>query len=182
MICAFGWFLWLTASTVLNHMHCCIVALLIYTHAFNGPFSGLPRWASTRKAKPIWILLKQETVSGSGISWNICKSAPRSRQITMPAPHYSVFYRPDALPAAQPTASKHWRLKKHWRLSSADILSNKFCERLVEFGKLVIYVFRWSLSWSMSEWAMIWQQFLVAMLQVAWLYIPRLLDVTLSFI
>ena len=26
---------------------------------------------------------------------------------TMPAPHHSVFYRPDALPAAQPTASKH---------------------------------------------------------------------------
>jgi len=30
-------------------------------------------------------------VSGSGISWAICKSAPRSRQITMPAPHHSVF-------------------------------------------------------------------------------------------
>ena len=40
-----------------------------YTHQFNGPFPGLPRWASTRKIKPIWILLKQETVSGSGISW-----------------------------------------------------------------------------------------------------------------
>ena len=26
----------------------------------------------------------------------------------MPAPHHSVFYRPDALPATQPTASKHW--------------------------------------------------------------------------
>jgi len=36
-----------------------------------------------------------------------CKSAPRSRQITTPAPHHSVFYRPDALPVAQPTASKH---------------------------------------------------------------------------
>ena len=70
---------------------------------------GLPRWAGTRKVKPIWILLKQETVSGSGISWNICKSAPRSRQITMPTPHHSVFYRPDALPAAQPTASVHLR-------------------------------------------------------------------------
>ena len=47
--------------------------------------------------KPIWILLKQETVSGSGISWATCKSAPRSRQITTPAPHHTVFYRPDAL-------------------------------------------------------------------------------------
>ena len=30
-------------------------------------------------------------MSGSGISWAICKSAPSSRQITMPAPHHSVF-------------------------------------------------------------------------------------------
>ena len=29
---------------------------------------GLPRTAGTRKVKPIWILLKQETVSGIGIS------------------------------------------------------------------------------------------------------------------
>ena len=70
---------------------------------------GLPRWAGTRKVKPIWILLKQDTVSGSGISWAICKSAPCSRQITTPAPHHSVFYRPGALPAAQSTVSKNWR-------------------------------------------------------------------------
>jgi len=62
---------------------------------------GLPGWAGTRKVKPIWILLKQQTVSGSGISWAICKSAPCSRQTTTPAPHHSVFYRPDALPAAR---------------------------------------------------------------------------------
>ena len=63
-----------------------------HTHTrLTDNFPGLPRWAGTRKAKPIWILLKQETVSGSGISWNIWKSAPRSRQITMPAPHHSVF-------------------------------------------------------------------------------------------
>jgi len=89
---------WLT--TLYTHTHTHLTAL----------FPGLPRWAGTRKVKPIWILLKQETLSGSGISWAICKSAPRSRQITMPLPHHSVFYRPDALPAAQPTASKHWRL------------------------------------------------------------------------
>ena len=38
-------------------------------------------------------------MSGSGISWAVCKSAPHSREITMPAPHHSVFYRPDVLPA-----------------------------------------------------------------------------------
>jgi len=52
---------------------------------------GLPGWAGTRKVTPIWILLKQETVSGSDSSWVVCKFAPRSRQITTPAPHHSVF-------------------------------------------------------------------------------------------
>ena len=37
---------------------------------------------------------------------------------TTPAPHHSVFYRPDALPAAQPTASKHWRRS----IKSAEIM------------------------------------------------------------
>ena len=78
-----------------------------HTHPFNGPLSRTTRVSRYPKGKPIWILLKQETVSGSGICWAICKSAPRSRQITTPATHHSVFYRPDALPAAQPTASKH---------------------------------------------------------------------------
>ena len=52
-------------------------------------------------------LLEQEIVSGSGISWVICKSAPHSGQKTMPAPHHSVFYRLGALLANQTTASKH---------------------------------------------------------------------------
>jgi len=61
-----------------------------------------PGCAGTRNVKPIWILLKQKTVNDSGISWATCRSAPRHRQITTPAPrHHSVFYRPDALPATQ---------------------------------------------------------------------------------
>ena len=48
-------------------------------------------WAGTKKVKPIWILLKQERLSGSGITWAVCKSAPRSREITTPAPNHSVF-------------------------------------------------------------------------------------------
>ena len=32
-------------------------------------FPSLPGWAGIRMVKPIWILLKQKTVSGSGISW-----------------------------------------------------------------------------------------------------------------
>jgi len=43
-------------------------------------------------------------VSGSGISWAICKSAPRSRQITMPVPHHSVFLQAGC-PSCYPTNS-----------------------------------------------------------------------------
>ena len=97
----FEWFTGHTHAHAHTHTH---------THSrLTALFPGLLGSASTRKVKPIWIVLKQETVSGSGISWAICKSAPRSRHITMPAPHRSVFYRPDALPATQPAASKHWR-------------------------------------------------------------------------
>jgi len=96
--------IWLTVSTIYRQQQCVEIATNdthTHTHTrLTALCPGLPGWAGTRKAKAIWILLKQETVSGSGIS---------SRQITMPAPHQSVFYRPDAVPAAQPTASKHWR-------------------------------------------------------------------------
>ena len=61
-----------------------------HTH-LTALFPRLPGSAGIRKVKPIWILLKQERVSGSGISWAVCKSAPCSRQITMSAPHHSVF-------------------------------------------------------------------------------------------
>ena len=78
-----------------------------HTHTHNlttALFLGLPGWASTRKVKQIWILLKQETVSGSGISWAICKSASRSRQITTPVPHHSSFLQAGC-PSCRPTNS-----------------------------------------------------------------------------
>ena len=59
-----------------------------HTHPFNGPCPGLPRWAGTRKVKPIWILLKQETVSGSGFSWDImqvCTSLQADNHASAPA-------------------------------------------------------------------------------------------------
>jgi len=74
------------------------------THPFNAICPGLPRLVGTRKVKPIWILLKQQTVSGSSISWAVCKFAPRSRQITTPAPRHSVFLQAGC-PSCRPTNS-----------------------------------------------------------------------------
>ena len=74
--------------------HLAYVAILPYMHTYirlTALFSGTTRVSRYQKGKPIWILVKQETMSGSGISWAICKSAPRSRQITTPEPHRSVF-------------------------------------------------------------------------------------------
>jgi len=65
---------------------------------------GLLSRASTRKIKPIWILMEQEALSASGISWAICKSAPRPSHSSTPP----IFYRLGALSAAQPTISKHY--------------------------------------------------------------------------
>jgi len=92
----------------------------VHTHTrLTALFLGLPGWAGTRKVKPIWILLKQEIVSGSGISWAIFKSTPRSRQITMPAPHHSVFLQagcPFCRPTNQPHQSTEGRGWCNWSL------------------------------------------------------------------
>ena len=85
-----------------------------HTHPFNGPLSGTTRVSRYQRGKNQSGFYWSKTVSGSGIIWATCKSAPRSRQIAMPAPHRSVFYRPDALPAAQRTASKHCILPSKW--------------------------------------------------------------------
>ena len=56
----------------------------MHHHTFNGPFSGTTQVSRYQTGKTNL----DETVSGSGISWAICKSAPRSRQIITPAPHH----------------------------------------------------------------------------------------------
>ena len=97
----------------------------LHTHThLTALCPGLPGWAGTRKVKPIWILLKQETVSGSGISWAIYASlhlAPDRKPRQHPTTQF--FYRPDALPAAQPTASKHWRPTLHWLMIQKPVQS-----------------------------------------------------------
>ena len=82
-----------------------VAATHTHTHTrLTALCPGLPVWAGTRKVKPIWILLKQETVSGSGISWAVCKSAPRSRQISTPAPPPLRFLQAGC-PSCRPTNS-----------------------------------------------------------------------------
>ena len=117
-----------TVRTRQRHFQCTLRVYLLtyYTHAhpFNGPLSGTTQVSRYQKGKkPIWTLLKQETVSGSGISWAICKSAPRSREITTPVLHYSSFLQAGC-PSCRPTNSvKALKDKQHYQQSG--IITNK---------------------------------------------------------
>jgi len=52
--------------------------------------AGTTRVSRYQKGKTNLDLLQQEIVSGSGISWAICKSAASPRHITTPASHHSL--------------------------------------------------------------------------------------------
>ena len=67
-------------------------------------------------------------MSGSGISWVRCKSAPCSRQITTPAPHHSVFTgRMPFLPPYQQCQSTegkifHRRTDQYWQTAGRRVV------------------------------------------------------------
>ena len=87
--------------------------LELLLHPFNSLFSKTTWISRYQKGKSNLYFneARDDGILGcSGISWTICKqSAPCCRPITTPTPHRLIFYRPDALPVAQPTVSKHWR-------------------------------------------------------------------------
>jgi len=110
--------LWLITSTSTStNKKAKLSSIFYYYYNYNHfmtpwTLSGITRVSRYQKGKneegkTNLDLLEQEIVSDSGISWAICKFAPRPRQVIMPASHHSVFYRPDTLPTAQPTVSKH---------------------------------------------------------------------------
>ena len=92
----YSWY-WQVTCRWKVHTHTCLMAL----------FLGLPGWAVPEGKTDLDFT--EARVSGSGINWAICKSASHSRQYPTTQ---KFFYRPNAVPAAQPTASKHWRQMK----------------------------------------------------------------------
>ena len=80
----------------------------MYTHTFNGPFSGTTQVSQYQKGK---TNLDFTEARDSECQWHqlghmqVCTLLQTDNHASTPP----FFYRPDALPAAQPTASKHWR-------------------------------------------------------------------------
>jgi len=84
--------------------------LNILLHLFNSLFSRTTWVSRHQKGKPFWILMKQEMTGWQSHQLDhmhiICNSLQTDNHAsTSPLS----FHRPDALPATQPTASKHWR-------------------------------------------------------------------------
>ena len=73
---------------------------------FNGHFPDEPGLAGVYWSKGWWRWWWQLDY----FSYKSCKAPVES---SSPTNQHPVFYRPDALPVAQPTVSKHWREKYH---------------------------------------------------------------------
>ena len=96
---------WCTSSWMCHHTH---------THSRSTALCpGPPGWAGTRKVKQIWLLLKQETVSGSGISWAICKSTSIQTDNHVSTPPLSFLQA--GCPSCRPTNSVK-ALKAKWQV------------------------------------------------------------------
>ena len=90
-----------TCKRIFRNTSWVITADSTHTHTHSTALClGLLGWASIRKVKPTGILLKQETLSSSGISWAICRSAPRCRQ---PRQHPSTQFLQAGCPSCHPT-------------------------------------------------------------------------------
>ena len=64
---------------------CLSLVICCYNNNNNARLMALCPVSWYQKTKANLDLLEQETVSGNGINWAICKSAPHPRQITTPA-------------------------------------------------------------------------------------------------
>jgi len=82
-----------------NHHH--------HHNRFMALFLGPPGWAGARRE--ILDFMVQAKINRGRLTDHPagCHSIRTNECPPPPSPH--IFYRPDALPAAQPTASKHWR-------------------------------------------------------------------------
>jgi len=58
---------------------------LTNTHTFNGPFPGLPRWAGTRKVKPIWIFTEARDTANLRDITNLTINSQRIQHDELPS-------------------------------------------------------------------------------------------------
>jgi len=106
--------------TSLDTVTCSHKSSVKTTHPFNGPLSVTTQVSRYQKDKNN---LDFTEARDSEWQWHqlghmqICTSLQTNTNASTPP---VVFYRPDALPAAQPTVSKHWR-------HQSRLIQRKYC-------------------------------------------------------
>jgi len=102
-------FIQLNSTFMIESVTLKVFRITIHTHTFNGPFSGTTQVSRYQKGKNN---LDFTEARDSERQWHqlghmqVCTSHQTDNHASTPP---LSFYRPDALPAAQPTVSKHWR-------------------------------------------------------------------------
>ena len=104
---------WATLKLISRSMVGCMDGSHTHPCAFNGPFSGTTQVSQYRKGKTNLDFIEARD---SEWQWHqlghmqVCTSLQTDNYTSTPP---LSFYRPDARPVAQPTASKHWRHTTH---------------------------------------------------------------------
>ena len=106
-----------------------------YIHPFNGLSSRTTRVSRYQKGK---TNLDFTGARDSEWQWHqlghmqVCTSLQTDNHASTPPLKF--FYSPDAFPAAQPTASKHWRHSPiHLRAKSLGSLEQEFCKQIPNY-------------------------------------------------
>jgi len=124
------WHAWLRADSVsqlITH------SLLLLLHLFNGLLSRTIWLSRHRKGKPFWILLEQEMMGWQWHQLDHMEIICISLQTDNHASTSESFYRSDDLPAAQPTASKHWRISVDHSVKMLSICTRARSQSLSPF-------------------------------------------------
>ena len=99
----------LFSQTILHSVSVTSVLVLSHTHSFNGPFSGTTQVSRYEKGKT-----NLDFTGARDSEWQWHQLGYMQVYISLQTDNHAStpplsFYRPDSLPATQPTASKHWR-------------------------------------------------------------------------
>jgi len=101
-----------------THVKHTLITVPPHIHPINGPFSGTTWVSRYQKDKTNLDFTEARDIEWQ---WHQLGHMPCSRQITTPAPHHSVLYRPEALPAAFPIRSKQrdicYYVNAEWQMS-----------------------------------------------------------------
>jgi len=90
-----------------TYVHCTYTHT--HTHPFNGPLSGTTRVSRYQKGKTNLDFSEARDSEWQRLQLGHASLHLAADRQQCQYPTAQVFYRPDALPVAQPTVSKHWR-------------------------------------------------------------------------